>query len=307
MSADRAAPHARRPAKPKPGAASAPLVSVIVATYNRGAFLERCVRSVLDQTYSNVECVVVDGASKDNSVEILKRLASVDPRLRFISEPDSGEVDAVNKGLDLARGEIAGFQASDDFYTLDAVEASVRFLLDHPEFIGVGADAQYIDETGRELGRGVITYRGRMAKNSIKRLIVRRYKMCPVCHGSFFGWRERMLQHGKLDPAFSVTPDWEFYLRLLEGGEQIGYLPRVHYKYTAHSDMGAVKHWEKVEAQRKRLYEIYGITRKDRFLRATIGRFLSYISNPYRSPFLSGSVRELKLSLSQRARRPDRG
>lgn len=277
-----------------------PLVSVIVATYNRGPFLERCIRSILDQSYRQVECLVIDGASKDNSVPILQRLAAEDSRLRFISEPDSGEVDAVNKGLDMARGELVGFQASDDFYLPDAIAASVEFLRQHPDYIGVAADAQYIDETGRDLGHGVITYRGRMAKDTVKRLIVRRYKMCPVCHGSFFGWRARLLEHGKLNPDFSVTPDWEFYLRLLQAGEQIGHLPRVHYKYTAHSDMGAVKYWAKVEAQREQLYRIHGIRPFDRLLRSTWGRFLSYISNPYRTPFLEGCIRELKMLRAQR-------
>src|SRR3954462_3359582 len=110
-----------------------PLVSIIIATYNRGNFLERCLRSVLDQTYRNLECIVVDGASKDDSVKILERLSRQDSRLRYISEPDEGEVYAVNKGLDMALGEIIGFQASDDFYTSEAVSNSVDFLVKHPD------------------------------------------------------------------------------------------------------------------------------------------------------------------------------
>ncbi|MBM3833092.1 MAG: glycosyltransferase [Verrucomicrobia bacterium] len=281
--------------------ATQPLVSIIIATYNRGPFLERCVRSVLDQTYRNVECVVVDGASKDESVQILKRLAASDPRLKCVSEPDQGEVYAVNKGIEMAAGEIIGFQASDDFYLPDAVEKSVEFLLREPEYIGVSADALYIDEKGRELGNGVVTYRGRMARETVKRLIVVRYKMCPVCHGSFFGWKKRLSQHGKFNPEFSVIMDWEFYLRILKAGEQIGSLPRVHYKYTAHADMGAVKYWAKVEAQRERLYQIHAITKVDILLRATIGRLMSYLANPYRTPLGKGLVREFKLWRSQRA------
>lgn len=281
-----------------------PQVSIIVATYNRGPFLERCLGSILNQTYANVECIVVDGASQDDSVAILKRLAASDSRLKFISEPDNGEVYAVNKGMDLATGEIVGFQASDDFYLPDAVEQSVEFLLTHSECIGVAADASYVDEKGNDLGRGVITYRGRMAKETIKRLIIARYKMCPVCHGSFFGWRKRLLKHGKLDPEFSVTPDWEFYLRILKAGEQIGCLPRIHYKYTAHADMGAVKYWAKVEMQRARLYEIHGITRWDVLSRATVGRLMSYLANPYRTPFLEGLGREFKMWYAQKTGGP---
>lgn len=283
-----------------PLANESPIVSVIVATYNRAPFLERCIRSILDQSYRNVECLVMDGASKDNTVDILKRIAASDSRLRFVSEPDSGEVEAVNKGLDLARGSIVGFQASDDYYLPEAVDASVRFLLANPKFIGVAADAKYIDENGEELGHGVISYRGRMARDTIRKLIVHRYKMCPVCHGSFFGWRDRLLRHGKLNPEFSVTPDWEFYLRLLKAGEEIGHIPSVHYKYTAHSDMGAVKYWKRVEDQREKLYRLHGVTRLDRFLRLTYGRLQSYLANPYRTPFVEGCLREIRMHLAQR-------
>src|SRR5687768_3217226 len=98
------------------GTVTKPLVSVVMATYNRASFLEACLRSILDQSYQNLECIVVDGASKDNSVEILTRMAAADPRLRFMSEPDKGEVFAMNKGIDMARGDILAFQASDDYY-----------------------------------------------------------------------------------------------------------------------------------------------------------------------------------------------
>jgi glycosyltransferase involved in cell wall biosynthesis len=277
-----------------------PLVSIVVATYNRGPFLERCLRSILDQTYGNIECIVVDGASKDESIEILKRLAARDPRLKFISEPDEGEVYAVNKGLDLATGDIVGFQASDDLYVPDAVAAAVDFLRSHPESIGVSGDALYVDEKGRSLGRGVITYRGPMRADTIRHIIRVRYKMCPVCHGSFFGRRKRLLQYGKLDPAFSVTPDWEYYFRILKAGEQIGCLPRVQYLYTAHVEMGAVKYWAKVEAQRRKLYEIHNVNAWDVFVRATAGRLASYLSNPYRTPFLPGLWQELRMWWAQR-------
>ena len=271
-----------------------PLVSVVVPTYNRAQFLERCVRSVLDQTYKDVECIVVDGASKDNSVEILRRLAAEDSRLRFISEPDHGEVYAVNKGFDLAKGEILGQQASDDFYVPDAIEAAVGFLLQHPEHIGVAGDGLYVDAEGNSLGRGVITYRGEMSRRTIKRILRVRWKANAVCHGSFFGWRERLLRIGKLDPAFSVIPDWEYYLRVMEAGETIGCLPRIQYKFTIHSGMGAQKYSEKVEAQRVQLHKRYGMRWYDELFRSTIGRAVSYLANPYRSPLFEGMRREFK-------------
>jgi glycosyltransferase involved in cell wall biosynthesis len=270
-----------------------PLVSIIVPTFNRGRFLERCLRSILDQAYKEIECIVVDGGSKDDSLDILRRLAAEDRRLRFISEPDEGEVHAVNKGLVMAQGEIVGQQASDDFYLPGAVEAAVDFLLEHPQYVGVAGDALYADEHGKGLGRGVITYRGEMSRRRIKRILRVRWKANAVCHGSFFGWRDRVLRVGKLDPAFSVIPDWDFYLRLLAAGERIGCLPRIQYKYTVHPDMGAHKYFDKVEAQRALLHKRYGMKWYDELFRSTVGRAISYLANPYRSPFLAGIKREI--------------
>ncbi len=250
-------------------------------------------RSILGQTYPRIECVVMDGASQDGSVDILQRLAGADSRLKFLSGPDNGEVEATNKGMSLVTGEIMGVQASDDFYVPDAVEKAVEFLLAHPECIGVGGDASYVDDQGAELRRGVVTYRGMMTRNRIRRILMLRYKSCFVCHGSFFGWRSRLLMHGKLDPAFSVTPDWDYYLRLLAAGERIGCLPRIQYKYTVHSDMGAAKYWAKAEAQRRLFHRRYGMKWHHELLRSTAGRVASYFANPYRSPFLAGIKREI--------------
>lgn len=277
-----------------------PLVSIIVPTFNRANFLERCVRSILDQTYRNLECIVMDGASKDASVAILERLAREDPRLRFVSEPDKGEVYATNKGFDLARGEIYGIQASDDVYVPDAVEKAVMFLLQHREYVGVSGDAIYVDQHGQSLGRGVITYRGEMSRARIRRILMVRYKSCLVCHGSFLGWREQVLKHGKLDPSFSVTPDWEFYLRLLDGGERIGFLPRVQYHYTVHEGMGATKYAQRVESERASLHRKYGMKWYHEWSRATVGRAMSYLSNPYRTPLSKGLLQEVKATFGIR-------
>jgi glycosyltransferase involved in cell wall biosynthesis len=284
-------------------AGAGPLVSIIVATYNRAAFLERCVRSILDQTYRHLECLVIDGASQDGSVAILERLAAADPRLRYVSEPDAGEVEAVNKGLDLARGQIVGFQASDDWYVPDAVETSVQFLRAHPEYVGVGGDARFVDPAGRPLHRGMITYRGELSPQGLRRLLLLRYFVCPVIHGTFFGWRERLLRHGKFDPAFSVCPDTEFYLRVLAGGDRLGCLPRVQVNYTLHPEMGAVRHYHRVRAQLAVLYRRHGLKWYHHAVRLTLGRVCTYWGNPYRSPFVSGLAREAREFWTMRLRR----
>jgi glycosyltransferase involved in cell wall biosynthesis len=279
-----------------------PLVSIIVPTFNRARFLERSILSILDQGYRNIECLVLDGGSNDGSVEILERLAAADPRLKYLSEKDGGEVFATNRGIDMARGEIIAFQASDDVYTPDAIATSVEFLLKNPEYIGVSGDSLYVDENGNSLNRGMITYRGRMAKDTLKRVLILRFCMSPLNHQAFFGWRERIFKYGKFNPDFSMTTDLEFYLRLLACGEQIGCIPRVQIKSTQHRDMGGIQHRNKATEQRHELYKRHGLKWYHNFLRVVVGRWTSYFANPYRTRFLLGITREIKQWLAGRQR-----
>jgi glycosyltransferase involved in cell wall biosynthesis len=92
-----------------------PTISVVTPSYNQAQFLEQCLTSVLDQPYPNVEYVVVDGASTDGSVEIIQRHA--DRLAHWVSEPDDGQYDAINKGFAKTSGEIMAWLNSDDMYT----------------------------------------------------------------------------------------------------------------------------------------------------------------------------------------------
>jgi glycosyltransferase involved in cell wall biosynthesis len=121
-----------------------PLVSIVVPSFNQASFLEATLDSLLSQDYPFLEAIVVDGGSTDGSLEILRRYG---PRLsRWISEPDAGQADAINKGLCMATGEIVAWLNSDDLYLPDAVSAAVRALETHPEAVMVYADGVLIDE-----------------------------------------------------------------------------------------------------------------------------------------------------------------
>jgi len=90
-------------------------LSVLTPSFNQGAYIEKNIKSVLNQNSSNFEHIIIDGGSKDNTVSILKKY----PHLKWVSEPDEGQADALNKGLNLATGDIIGWINSDDYYQED--------------------------------------------------------------------------------------------------------------------------------------------------------------------------------------------
>ncbi|MDL1957557.1 MAG: glycosyltransferase, partial [Candidatus Desulfofervidus auxilii] len=110
-----------------------PLVSIIITNYNYGQFLEQAIESALNQTYSNIEVIVIDDKSTDNSEEILQKYAKKDKRLRFYkNDKRLGATGAAQKGVEIANGKFFTFLAADDFYEPDFIECSVKEMLLHP-------------------------------------------------------------------------------------------------------------------------------------------------------------------------------
>ncbi|WP_322508462.1 glycosyltransferase family 2 protein, partial [Anaerolinea sp.] len=127
------------------------LVNIVTPSFNQARFLEETMLSVLHQDYPHIEYIVVDGGSTDGSVDIIRRYA--DRLAWWVSEPDRGQTDAINKGFAHAHGEILAWLNSDDTYQPGAVRAAVEALEKHPEAAMVYGDAHYIDENGRVIGR----------------------------------------------------------------------------------------------------------------------------------------------------------
>jgi glycosyltransferase involved in cell wall biosynthesis len=127
--------------------ADLPLVSIITPSYNQADFLEQTIQSVLGQNYPNIEYMVVDGDSNDSSVEIIKKYA--DQLTWWISEPDGGQAEAINKGFRRAKGEIVGWLNSDDLYLPGAISAAVKAFEENPECVMVFGDCRAIDQDSR--------------------------------------------------------------------------------------------------------------------------------------------------------------
>jgi glycosyltransferase involved in cell wall biosynthesis len=180
-----------------------PLVSVVTPSFNQVPFLEATIHSVLSQDYPRVEYILIDGGSTDGSLDLIRRYA---PKLAYwVSEPDLGQTDAINKGFAVARGEIFAWLNSDDVYRPGAISEAVAYLGTHREIGMVYGQAFYVDEAGATIARypaGPTDHRG-----------LRRGNTTIPQQASFF--RSRLWRMvGPLDPSFYYAMDYDLWVRL---------------------------------------------------------------------------------------------
>jgi len=191
-----------------------PLVSIITPSFNQGAFLEETILSVLEQDYTNLEYLVVDGASTDGSVDIIRRYQ--DRITWWISEPDSGQAEAINKGLAHAKGEIVAWLNSDDTYRPGAIRAAVDALLQNPAAGFVYGNLDSIDQDGELFN--TITYQ----QHDLADLLSFRI----IGQPSVFMRKSALERAGELDPSYHFLLDHQLWLRIARSAE-LKYVPEV--------------------------------------------------------------------------------
>jgi glycosyltransferase involved in cell wall biosynthesis len=188
-----------------------PLVSIVTPSYNQGRFLKRTIESVLTQTYPHIEYLVIDGGSTDESVDILR---SYNSRFRWVSEPDGGQTQAVNKGFASSHGVIRSYLNSDDVLQPDAIAKVVAHFSQHPQCDLLYGRAYNIDENDQIIG----LYDTR--DYSFDQL----GRRCFICQPAAF-WQTRIVDKiGPFNERLHYAMDYEYWLRIAGGGGRIEHI-----------------------------------------------------------------------------------
>jgi len=202
-------------------------VSVLMPVYNAERYVAEAVESILAQTYTDFEFLIIDDGSTDRTPKILKRYAEQDPRIHLVSRPNRGLVPTLNEGLLLARGEFIARMDADDVALSDRFEVQVAYLREHPEVVCLGSKVQCIDEAGRFLYEGSHA----MDHEAIEELVLT--GSCPLNHPSVMMRRAAVMAVGGYDPQMKHAEDLDLFLRLGEFGRLVN-LPRTVLKYRVH-------------------------------------------------------------------------
>lgn len=193
-----------------------PAVTIITPSYNQGRFIEQTLLSVKHQDYPYVEHIIVDGGSRDETLDILKQYEEKS-KMRWISEPDKGQADAVNKGFALASGQIIGWLNSDDVYfDKAAIGSVVDAFRNSPTTDILYGHVAYVDEGGQIMRIQCLPSfsKGRLLRGCFLEQ-----------PGVFF--RRHVMEEERLDVELQYTMDYEYWLRIVNRQREFSLLNRI--------------------------------------------------------------------------------
>jgi glycosyltransferase involved in cell wall biosynthesis len=221
------------------------LVTIITVAFNSEKTIARTIESVLNQTYSNIEYIIVDGASQDGTVEVAKGFADAFEKkegrtLKIVSEPDSGMYDALNKGAKMAGGELVGQINADDWYEPDAVEKMVAFY-----------EKEHYDVAWGNLN--VIKASGNMVKRA---KIGKLWTTTGWCHPAMFSKMEVLLENPY--PLETMYDDFDYITNVYRKGKKVLTLDETITNFT----FGGMSTQKSFKEAMKRVNITYGIYRK---------------------------------------------
>ena len=276
---------------------SFPRISVITPSYNQGHFLEETIASVLDQQYPNLEYIIIDGGSTDDSVQTIKRY---EQHLAFwVSEPDKGQTEAINKGLRMASGEIVTWLNADDLHFADTLATIASAFGRFQEDVIYG-DYVLITQGGR-------TFLRRYEIPFHRDIML--YGVNFIGQPSAFFRRSLLDRFGYIDESYHYAMDHEFWLRIATGGASFRHIKHFLSKYRYHSDSKTVGAKNKFVAEMELNRTKYGHAKSERWRKilgygTRLKRQLIKITYRGRIDFLGGPLNRLWYRFVQSREKP---
>jgi glycosyltransferase involved in cell wall biosynthesis len=253
-----------------------PVVSVVMPSLNQVCFIEAAIASALDQAFEDIELVIADGGSKDGTCELLQTLSQrYGDKLRWHSEPDSGPANAVNRALQLARGDVLGWLNSDDLYTPGAIARAVDFLSTHPDTVMVYGEGEHIDAEGEVIE----PYPTRPPDVSLSAF----QAGCFICQPTVFLRRSALETVGPLDESLATAFDFDLWLRIFQQFPgRIGHIHQVQAQSRLHADCITRTQRRLVAVEGVRLLAKYFGKAPDHWLRTHIDELMA--TYPFAEP-----------------------
>lgn len=253
--------------------------SVVTVSFNQAQFIRQNIESVLEQEYPNYEHIIIDGGSTDGTVEILKEY----PHLKWVSEPDKGQSDGLNKGFKKASGDIIAWINSDDMLAKGALNKVNNFFEDNPDKSVVTGNQIIIDEDGK-------TIQTIPAKSFSYEYLLNGTKTSVMQNSTFFR-RSVLLDVGYLDERFHYTMDHELFVRIAH-----------KYKsYTINEDLACFRIWGKSKTSTsqlkffKELWTVKKVHHARLFSKGNVWLAWQFIKAPFkRIPYLRKYIRRIK-------------
>ena len=216
-----------------------PAISVILPVYNVEAYVREAVESILSQTFTDFELIIINDGSTDGSGAILRDLAAHDTRIVLVERPNDGYVSALNEGLEMARADLIARMDADD------VSMPERFALQHarmvqePELAVLGSFSRVIDRGGGTVG---LYDHFPLTPAAAMRCVEEH--ICPVHHPTVMMQRNAVLKAGGYRTAFCPAEDYDLWLRMIDLGYAIANLPQLLLNYRRHGANVTEVHWQ---------------------------------------------------------------
>ena len=182
-------------------------ISIVIPSYNTAQFIEETIQSILSQNYPRTECIVIDGGSNDGTLDILNKYKG---QIMWISEKDRGQSDAINKGLQLASGDIVAYICADDVYDRDCFRKVANFFEKNPTVKWAYGKCRIINENGLEIRKPITWYKYFWQRRySYNRLLILNFIAQPATF-----WRKELTDEiGLFDINARLVMDYEYWLR----------------------------------------------------------------------------------------------